>query len=623
MRENILLYGGFNARNLSPKQVAEDFVPNEAFYKLLANAHNILMGPRGSGKTTLLKMLTLEALFSWRRKEARRILNEIPFIAVYVPTDIHWSHQIDNSIDLLNKATKGFKNGTEIAELFSKASITTNIFSSLCNAMESCLQYKILRQENKLEQKLCKNLYEIFGLKKDVLSLSFLRFALKKRLSEIRDWESKVRTSCNEKIIRNLPSFFHYDYLAKLDVSCEIFEAIYLYNKNKFKWALCFDELEIAPGWLQDKLFKAVRSTEERFLFKLGTSPIPEYISSALATPRDDFIPIELWPDSQDRNPTTFASELALSVIKSQNISVDNPYEVFGYSPFSSKYMLKRGVREYGQGSFVWGKIKEEASCDEDLRKLLESSEISPDNPTGNKQQLDTILRKIKPIILYRNSNRKYDRKGKPKPRTRKISELYCGFDVITDVCEGNPRWLKGALQDLLAKADKKGKVPLKAQARVLHDISENYWAKLKVIPESKKNILGRNIFMTQFLEKLAKFFFEEIVLSKFSINPIGSFEVDRLTPQNYADFIKKASEHGALISIQKGIFSSDFYNRRFRLSYMLAPSFKLPLRLYEPIKLSVILGLAKNIKKSKKDENQLELELGFKKENRDENTRD
>ena len=54
------IFDAFNARYLSPVDVAATFVPSRESFKLLSEQnHSVLVGPRGSGKTTLLKMLKL------------------------------------------------------------------------------------------------------------------------------------------------------------------------------------------------------------------------------------------------------------------------------------------------------------------------------------------------------------------------------------------------------------------------------------------------------------------------------------------------------------------------------------------------------------------------------------
>ena len=89
----------FNARWLTPVEVAENFVPVPAFQKLVSTHHAALLGPRGSGKTTLLKMLTRPALDAWSRlveedPETAANLDLPSFEAVYLPSDVRWSIEL-------------------------------------------------------------------------------------------------------------------------------------------------------------------------------------------------------------------------------------------------------------------------------------------------------------------------------------------------------------------------------------------------------------------------------------------------------------------------------------------------------------------------------------------------
>ena len=59
------LYESFNARNYTPSQVAETFIPNDDYESLWLNQHSVVLGPRGSGKTTLFKMLTVPGIYKW------------------------------------------------------------------------------------------------------------------------------------------------------------------------------------------------------------------------------------------------------------------------------------------------------------------------------------------------------------------------------------------------------------------------------------------------------------------------------------------------------------------------------------------------------------------------------
>src|SRR5439155_18979670 len=93
------IYGAFNARWLTPEDIARAFVPTTPFKALVKVQHSLLMGPRGCGKTTLLKMLTRPAQTIWWRERVPLFpaLAEYPtpdFEAIYIPSDIRWSYEL-------------------------------------------------------------------------------------------------------------------------------------------------------------------------------------------------------------------------------------------------------------------------------------------------------------------------------------------------------------------------------------------------------------------------------------------------------------------------------------------------------------------------------------------------
>ena len=129
------IYEVFNARNMRPEEVAKTFVPSRDFFRLLSASHSVLMGPRGSGKTTLLKMLTLPALKSWSHESAVEVLARLPFTAIYIPTDVHWHHE-------LRDWAKALEDLPVFQRRFSSAAVTVNVLGALRSAIEARVKYE-------------------------------------------------------------------------------------------------------------------------------------------------------------------------------------------------------------------------------------------------------------------------------------------------------------------------------------------------------------------------------------------------------------------------------------------------------------------------------------------------
>src|SRR5687767_13462149 len=92
----VTFLGTFNARHLTPVEVARSFVPPPCFEQLAGNSHVLLVGPRGSGKTTLLKMLQPQALEAWEHPQAHQYRQRVMYTGVFIPADISWGAQLES-----------------------------------------------------------------------------------------------------------------------------------------------------------------------------------------------------------------------------------------------------------------------------------------------------------------------------------------------------------------------------------------------------------------------------------------------------------------------------------------------------------------------------------------------
>ena len=93
------IYSAFNARWISPEEVARTFVPIPQLNTLVKFQNSLLMGPRGCGKTTLLKMLTRSAQEVLQKERVSKdtqlqAFDTPEFEAIYVPSDVRWSYEL-------------------------------------------------------------------------------------------------------------------------------------------------------------------------------------------------------------------------------------------------------------------------------------------------------------------------------------------------------------------------------------------------------------------------------------------------------------------------------------------------------------------------------------------------
>lgn len=572
----------FNARNLSPQEVAETFVVHERFDELWQNNHVVLLGPRGSGKTTLFKMLTVPALHTWRDQQARTIRERIAFRAVYIPTDVHWQHQLRHSTDRLSESP-------ELVRRLSEAAVTTNVLHSICDTFKDLLRYEI-GEELHRESALCSILIREWRLPRTSPLLESVAQALRSRVNDLYLWANRTASTQNISVDVESPEYFYLDYFAATAAACGAFDDIFPEGKRQ-RWALCFDELELAPPWLQERLFNELRSTNERFLFKLSTSPTPHRGSLTGASERNDFRAIRLWPHV-NHDQRAFSERLVRSILQRRGVHSVTPATLFGASPLSST----TEEPEYERRSPSWHAMKQLAQYDVSFREVLVRNGIDPDDPTTSDQaKRDQVLRKAKPLVLFRLAFTKRGVDGAPSARrSRKVPPIYSGRDAIYDVADGNPRWLIGIVDDLLGRVppsryEAAQPIAQSVQANVLKAVSEQFGALIQALPEATTHVDGAEVTLYGLLQRIATYFFRALTQRRFTLDPNGSFFVDPDVPEELMPLLRKAVYEGAIMLVDptENAVGPELLGKRFRLSYRLAPTLRLPLRLYDPIPLS------------------------------------
>jgi hypothetical protein len=243
-----------------------------------------------------------------------------------------------------------------------------------------------------------------------------------------------------------------------------------------------------------------------------------------------------------------------------------------------------------------WLELRRAAREDESLRNLLASRGIDLTKGARTPQVVtqatrDQLLRKIKPVLMLRNEFRKVQpaagpTSGKVAMRSRKRVSLYAGAEAVYAMSDGNPRWLIGMLRDMLARVHQ-------AQADVVNRTSHRYKALLSMLPKSIALVNSKEVAMVDVLDRVGKHFFERMVRGPFPLDPVGSFIVDSNAHEPLLALIKLAVSQGALVYVDPDwkVAPSNPRGKRFRLSFLLAPTYRLPLRLYDPVPLSTCLG--------------------------------
>lgn len=247
------IFDSLNARQLTPSQIAQSFIPPEGFFDLIKRNNNLLIGPRGSGKTTLLKMLQLPALHEWKHEQALDVIKSIDYVSAFIPTDRAWEKQwalIDNLNVSINIQTQ-----------LKKSIFTIHTIRQIIDAFKFCISdtlaknsdlekfYVLLSTEEEVE--IAKKLASALSLTIEIPSLDYVMFQLRKRLANIGSFINKNLYQANVLSIEEVEHFIFLDFMQAITLVIEVLNNAL--GKPEQKWALLFDELEIAPKDIRDE----------------------------------------------------------------------------------------------------------------------------------------------------------------------------------------------------------------------------------------------------------------------------------------------------------------------------------------------------------------------------------
>lgn len=611
MTNSKILYESFNARYLNYQEIANLFIENKQYNQLVENAHSLLMGPRGSGKTTLLKMLTIPAQHYFSSRIGAEKILKPSFFAVYIPTDVQWKKQMD-------ELEKTFSTKLKYQQVISKLVVSTNVLISLCDTFAQIIQYKIANEEDLLnESKLCEMLIKDWRIASPVsTNLASLKHALLGRMTQINSHAKRVHALDMQEDQIDYPDYFFDDFHTLVPLGCDSFEQIFSkdpsFEKAPFKWALCFDELEIAPDWLKGDLLSLLRSTTaQNILYKLTMVPIVSVENNSKfyalqAREFQDFSIIRTWTYSResmfewekfsrkllaDKLHRNFTGEYnLLSIFGPDNLD----YNIVETFKQDKTLMMKGG---YGEGTPIWLIFRELARVDKSFRTYLKDiKKIDPQNPIPiEKSQEDEVFRKLKPIVVHRYQLRSHVVFG--RRRSRKNTSLYYGIPFLFHFSDGNPRTLIGLIEEFLNilnrnRVDAPKRLHISVQNRVVYKASRKYLEAIRNHPGANVPYLNKYINLGALLERIGDYFNDKMINDDFQSDPANSFIVDSAIPQSIIELLTVAMHLGAIIYLdpQESLSSDGLVGKRFRLSYFLFPYFNIPVVSYKEVSLSSIL---------------------------------
>lgn len=608
--EKASLFDNFNARHITQEEVAETFVSSTDFYDIAKNNHTFVLGPRGCGKTTMFKMLTTPALRNWHptRKRDRELKENIPFIALYFPSDELWKDQVNN-------ITSSVKDQPKIFSFITNALNCTNIYTNFCISLQKHISYLEVEDRRDKEIQFSNQLIKIFSLEDCPSSISAIKLELGNRretlVEKLNSYNFYRKFDPNVKV--DFEDYYFADFLNPIRNGILAFETIYN-DGHELKWALCFDELELVSRDFLNAIIKKLRISPPNIVFKLSSSPLTEF-EDDIAQVFHDYEVVKMWPFSHSEEPRyadlceEIARQRILSYRKKKNIiseAVIDFDKIFGTVEYSDtalrefQFDIDPNAKDTEPRSLTWHAFRQLGILDFSFKEQMVKKGLDPNNPVPkNRLQYDGFIRKTKELVINRLIFTKYE-DGKPKTlRTRKEYPLYYGKETLFRVCEGNPRFIMNIMNDMLKRTEKNAYdqdliFTPEDQAVVIKNVSDRFNAMLNTYP-TYGHFNQKPVDLEWLIEKIGSYFSVEMNMGRFKVSPANSFIFKKLTNSNVkqiARLINIGVGLGAFIKVDKNLGElSNEADTRFRLSYLLHPRFKMPLRLYSSIKLNNILA--------------------------------
>ena len=575
----------YNAVKLSPAEVARTFVAPEYFQQLVQSDNAILVGPRGSGKTTLLKMLQSEALERWQSPNAELAASEVRSTGVFVGADRLWSEQLSASSGI-NK------------DLVGMAAYSSHIALSLSRAME----YRVRGNEEgasrkhlrvvlarSAEREIASSFVDYFRLGKSAYDFDGVRRAVHGRLVELGQLRQAIRRGTAE-----VPSWLEVDPLSAVRALTMDFNDYV--GQPGHRWSLLFDELELAPRGILEDLLSQLRGGAPHLNYKLSLVPVvgqSRLLGGEFGAVEGQDVDYISLTDASRFSASRFTKSLLEHQLASRVPPINvTPHRILGDSAFDSADSSGPGARlssAYAPGGLVWEAMKRLRESDTSFANYLSRSQIDLNSLTTlSPDQRAAKVRKMRNVVVVRDYYRMAGRR-----RSRKSLELYSGAATVLALPDGNPRMAMALIRELFSKWDRDSSntISPSAQGEAIEIVLNRFVALLAA--QEAERIGGSASTVLQLVDNIGSNLATRVLDGNFSPDVPAAFKVDADVDQRLYPLIERAVNAGAFVPVRSSgaeNLSASVAEQTYRLSYLLAPRFGLPIRAGKSVALSNLL---------------------------------
>jgi hypothetical protein len=590
----------FNARGLTPEQVATHFIPPLQFRRLADPENALVVGPRGTGKTTLLKMLLSAALERWAHRDAADVRRRVSYSSFFVATDRTWVEQVEAVAD-----TTIFDDIE--AELIVKAAFTLQVLSSLVRVMQyraSDISDQIKEGHRRVslpradEADIVTDLAHAWHLSPRIPSLAGLHKALALASSEFHSFVSAEKQLAAAGRGDRLAGYvhLHLNYRQAALLAIDFFNTAV--NQPGARWALLCDELEIAPACIRDQLLMSLRGTDPVLINKLSLAPYSPGggdLGTVLGARADhDYVPISL-AYGRESSSYQFCEGLVQSVLVRRGWDPKPAATLFGSSGYDVGPEDDGVEAGYGRTSGWARRFRSLAQKDPTFVQYLDDANIDIERINELPEAVRAATaRKVGPLVAVRDEFKSDGRDSGGRSRKKStVPTIYTGDRAFFAMLEGNPRNVIGVVSRLVdGYSDSRG-LSRRAQARELAALRNRFRAFLATIPLGDVGRRTRSRGMLAFLDAIGRAFKALTVDAPFDDDPPGTFIIDEDVPESFLDSLGAAVNAGAVIYLPEAGADphlKSLRGGRFRLAYLFAPDYNLPIRRGRPVALSSLL---------------------------------